>query len=480
MSAQPITSSAPSAFSPSSPPPVAPRKDDEDDAPSFRQVMNRASRAGAPRPRDARESTDRESLDADRSGARGTDRTDDAPHDDDHGTVQAQSAQAQGAQAQSAQAQSAQAQSAQQIAMQALALAGMTPPTQVASTAGANQQLDALSQLNALAGMTGGNGPGHGLGNGLGNNVLDARTPTAPATQPAPTAQTPPTVQATKPSVTAMAIDPRLAALLGAMQPTAATAAPTVDPAAAKTAQPAQNATAAADPALTAAIHRAISTLGGVASTATTPASPADAAAAATKAAAVLAAAGDSPSPTALTPLEQAVHDLIGQLGDQKHGKTKPDDSDPLAELTDDPTASQTALGQLAAQPASPHAVPGTTRASELDPTRPAALAQPPEAPSNPSHVHLVLDDGPDRVVVTVAVRGNDIHVALRGNDDATTNALARNAASLDHAMRARGLQLSQLTAEREPHQPDDAQRQSAEPREPKQPDKRFVLEENL
>jgi len=175
---------------------------------------------------------------------------------------------------------------------------------------------------------------------------------------------------------------------------------------------------------------------------------------------------------------------LIGQLGDQKHaGKARSDDADPLADVTGDPTASQTALGQLATQPASPHAVPATSRAAELDPTRPAALAQPADAPSNPSHVHLVLDDGPDRVVVTVAVRGNDIHVALRGNDDATTNALARNAATLDHAMRARGLQLSQLTAEREPAQP-DSQRQNAErePRQgaPKDGTKRFVLEENL
>jgi hypothetical protein len=47
-------------------------------------------------------------------------------------------------------------------------------------------------------------------------------------------------------------------------------------------------------------------------------------------------------------------------------------------------------------------------------------------------------------------MRGNDVHVALRSSDDATTAALARNAATLDHAMRARGLVLGALTTERE------------------------------
>ena len=82
-----------------------------------------------------------------------------------------------------------------------------------------------------------------------------------------------------------------------------------------------------------------------------------------------------------------------------------------------------------------------------------------------------MLDDGPDRVVMTVAVRGNDIHVALRSSDDATTNALARNAASLDDAMRARGLSLNQLTTDRDPP------RDSAQNR-PSPDAERFTLEE--
>jgi hypothetical protein len=76
--------------------------------------------------------------------------------------------------------------------------------------------------------------------------------------------------------------------------------------------------------------------------------------------------------------------------------------------------------------------------------------AQLPEQ-TNPSHVHLVIDDGAERVVVTVAVRGNEVNVALRGQDDATTAALARNAGSLDHAMRARGLDLASLMTGRDP-----------------------------
>src|SRR6185369_12589946 len=99
----------------------------------------------------------------------------------------------------------------------------------------------------------------------------------------------------------------------------------------------------------------------------------------------------------------------------------------PIAAASDGPAAAGPAHGA----PASPPAMP--------------------EPPSNPSHVHLVIDDGPERVVATVAVRGNEVHVALRSSDDATAAALARNAASLDHAMRGRGLDLQDLTAEREP-----------------------------
>jgi len=76
----------------------------------------------------------------------------------------------------------------------------------------------------------------------------------------------------------------------------------------------------------------------------------------------------------------------------------------------------------------------------------PAPLTENP----NPSHVHLVLDDGPERVVVTVAVRGNEVNATIRGGDEQTAAAIARNAASLDHALRAGGLDLSSFSSERE------------------------------
>jgi hypothetical protein len=146
---------------------------------------------------------------------------------------------------------------------------------------------------------------------------------------------------------------------------------------------------------------------------------------------------------TALTPLEQAVQELVVRLtGDgAKH----------------EPPADDRGFDALSFQSASLQALPlgasasaGPAAASE--PVRPGQVTQP-EPPANPSHVHLVVDDGPDRVVVTVAMRGNEVYVAMRGNDDATTASLARNAGALEHAMRARGLSLNELTTQREPPQ---------------------------
>jgi hypothetical protein len=88
-----------------------------------------------------------------------------------------------------------------------------------------------------------------------------------------------------------------------------------------------------------------------------------------------------------------------------------------------------------------------------------------------------VLDDGPERTVVTVAVRGSEVRVALRASDEATAASLARNAASLDHAMRARGLALGELTTEREPG--DQRPSRDPEPRERRAPDAEpFELED--
>jgi hypothetical protein len=181
----------------------------------------------------------------------------------------------------------------------------------------------------------------------------------------------------------------------------------------------------------------------------------------------VAAAALDGALP-ALSPLEQAVHDLIGRATERDDKTTRAVAPDAAA-----PAAAAVSLQVFS--------VPATTEAGPQGHAPPTAhtaqAAQLPEPPINPSHVHLVLDDGPERTVVTVAVRGSEVHVALRSSDDATGAALARNAASLDHAMRARGLQLGELTADREPRDP--RQPRDPEPRERRDPHtERFKLEE--
>ncbi|MCW5804086.1 MAG: hypothetical protein KIT31_17065, partial [Deltaproteobacteria bacterium] len=173
----------------------------------------------------------------------------------------------------------------------------------------------------------------------------------------------------------------------------------------------------------------------------------------------------------ALTPLEQAVHDLIGQLAEAREGRGDGDAS------TDDDSPADVAFAPAhAAAPVIADDVPQPA-AKQAAPVR--EVAPPPEAPENPSHVHLVLDDGGERVVVTVAVRGNDVNVALRGSDDNTAAALARNAASLDHALRARGLDLHDFTAERD-RDPAGGHRPPREQREQHDHQERFVLEENV
>lgn len=202
---------------------------------------------------------------------------------------------------------------------------------------------------------------------------------------------------------------------------------------------------------------------------------------------------------TALTPLEQAVHDLLGQFTDEQTieqptelrelGTLAP--IDPTHDVSDDLTG-EPLRGAVDGFSAPRIAAQHTTAATPVN-----AVREAPEPPTNPSHIHLVVDDGPQRVVVTVAMRGGDVHVAMRSSDDTTTSALARNAASLDHAMRARGLSLGELTAERDPAQhdrprhhepppsqhhhespPRDRPHQHHEPQERRSPDEPFELEE--
>jgi hypothetical protein len=107
--------------------------------------------------------------------------------------------------------------------------------------------------------------------------------------------------------------------------------------------------------------------------------------------------------------------------------------------------------------------------------TEPRAL---PEQASPTSHVNLVLDDGDRRLVVTVAVRGDNVNVALRGNDDATAAALARNAATLDHALHTRGLSLAEFSTGRDPERHHERPRQERTETHDKTARERFVLEE--
>jgi len=224
-----------------------------------------------------------------------------------------------------------------------------------------------------------------------------------------------------------------------------------------------------ASPAPPGSIAEAVASLTGEARPATQPTSPlgawlpasraiaAASSADATTGSEAAAVAGTAPasapsgfdlSTTALTPLEQAVHDLIGTFSARPRAPIHADDRDPADAAPAQGLDSLNALGAFAPVPRP--AVAFGAPAIAASPTHATTLAQPPEPAANPSHVHLVLDDGPERVVVTVAMRGTDVHVTMRGSDDATTAALARNAASLDHAMRARGLARGEFTAERE------------------------------
>jgi hypothetical protein len=62
---------------------------------------------------------------------------------------------------------------------------------------------------------------------------------------------------------------------------------------------------------------------------------------------------------------------------------------------------------------------------------------------------------------MTVAVRGTEVNVALRTSDDATASALSRNAATLDHALRARGLELGELNARQHDRESRESARES-------------------
>jgi hypothetical protein len=167
-----------------------------------------------------------------------------------------------------------------------------------------------------------------------------------------------------------------------------------------------------------------------------------------------------------MTPLEQAVHDLLSELADKRA---------PAGEAT---TAITCATFQLS--PSSTIVAPDI--AAEVQPTAPIAPAPapPPAELVSQNHAHLVFDDPSGRVVMTVAVRGSEVNVSVRATDDSTAAALARNAASLEDAMRGRGLQLAQFDAQRDLAREQHAEKPKYERETVKKSNaERFTLEEN-
>lgn len=138
--------------------------------------------------------------------------------------------------------------------------------------------------------------------------------------------------------------------------------------------------------------------------------------------------------------IEAAVQQVLDQLAAAPDTKTTDEESSTEAAVAETPD------GVIMVEQDVQADAPMTTKG----PVATTAVRDPAPLPENPnpSHVHLVLDEGGERVVVTVAVRGNEVNAMIRGGDEHTAAALARNAASLDHALRAGGLDLSSFSAE--------------------------------
>lgn len=173
-----------------------------------------------------------------------------------------------------------------------------------------------------------------------------------------------------------------------------------------------------------------------------------------------LAAAGTAETAVPLTPLEQAVHDLIEEVRGRTESPARRDEAEPVV------PAMTPAAATVPLDDKEPAPVAAAAPVTAPDPEQVAPQAQ--------SHVHLVLDEG-ERLVVTVAVRGDNVVAHVRGGDDSTAAAIARNAATLDHAMRARGLNLAELHTTRDHDQRERPEHQRRD-REPDQP--KFTLED--
>lgn len=161
-----------------------------------------------------------------------------------------------------------------------------------------------------------------------------------------------------------------------------------------------------------------------------------------------------------LTPLEQAVHDMLTELSDHKEAPN--------------PDVAMAQALQLAPAPSTSIA-PSPTEPKQAAPVAP----QQPEELVSQNHAHLVFDDPNGRIVMTVAIRGTEVNVSMRASDDSTAAALARNAGSLEEAMRGRGLQLAQFDAQRDLPREQREKPMYEKSTVKKSDGERFTLEEN-
>jgi hypothetical protein len=136
------------------------------------------------------------------------------------------------------------------------------------------------------------------------------------------------------------------------------------------------------------------------------------------------------PTEAPLTPLEQAVHDVLSKLDHKEAAKPE--------------------VADVAMQLAPPTMIVAPSSSTEIKNTAPIAPTPQPQELVSQNHAHLVIDDPNGRVVMTVAIRGSEVNVSVRASDDSTAAALARNAGSLEEAMRGRGLQLAQFDSQRD------------------------------
>lgn len=179
-----------------------------------------------------------------------------------------------------------------------------------------------------------------------------------------------------------------------------------------------------------------------------------------------------------LSPLEQALQDLVDQL--QPVASETEETEEPAALPPIPEGASPTLHMPVAAEMDVPAARPPLRADAPAPVTDLEKLAELQATQAeNASHVNLVIDDGDARIVLAVAVHGQDVRVAMRVGDDHFAASLARNAASLDHALHARGLDLAELANETNQQRNPNEGRSKQQPREhPEQSTKQFRIEE--